>query len=162
MSDGAPEYVIDPNRIRATGDEEFEAVALSLSIGDGGVTVEVRTGAFSDRTVELDYEAIVAVDRLEELAYALVFETADTEYTVTNVSANDAKVAEVVEYVRERARRARQRQQSSADSGDAAADGSGDAVGGESAAAELQRWTDLYEQGVISEAELEQKKRELL
>lgn len=164
MSDGAPEYVIDPNRIRAVGAEEFEAVALSLSLDEAGVTVEVRTGAFSDRTVELDYSEVVAVDRLEELAYALVFETDDTEYIVTNVSANADEVAEMVEFVRRQMRRVRRQSESTDDAGASptAGDGGTAASGGESAAAELQRWTELYEQGVISEDELEEKKRELL
>lgn len=175
MSDAAPEYVIDPNRVRATGAEDLDAVALSLRIGDGGVVVGLRTGAFTDRTLELSYDELVAVDAVSELSYGLVVETAETAYTVTNVTASDDEIDAIVRYVRERVREARRARETERDDGvdDSGPDGEStengsadgddpDATGGESAATELQRWTDLYEQGVITEEELQEKKRELL
>lgn len=160
MSDGPPTHEIDPNRVRVEGREELDAVALSASLTDRTIQVSVRTGAVGSRDIELSYDDVEAVAAAQELSYALVVETDDAEYTITNITASREEITEIVEFVRGRMRStgADGSQANGAASGASASDDGGST----SAADELQKWVELNEQGVITDAELEEKKEELL
>lgn len=162
MSGEPPHYEIDPNRIRVRGREELEAIALSATVDASGVQVTVRTGAVSSREIQLSYADISSVETTEELTYGLVLVTDDSEYTITNVTANDEEFAEIVSFVRDRIRRHDSGQGNRTASGSSDPAGDTSAQSGAANAAELQKWVELNEQGVISDAELEEKKRELL
>lgn len=156
MSDGAPKYDINPNRVRVEGAEPFEAVALSTEIDESGVRINARTGTVTNRRIELSYDDIEAVDMVDELVYTLVFEAEGRQYTVTNVTASDDEIAEIVDYVRRQMRSPRtngRQPDPASDSGEEAETSTAD---------ELKKWVELNEQGVITDEELEAKKRELL
>lgn len=171
MSNRAPKYDIDPNRLRVDGPETYEAVAIAMEIDRDGVRIDARTGTVSSQNIELSYGEIEAVETVEELAYALVVDTEGTQYTVTNVTASERKIDEITAYVRDQIRRfQRNGTQPGADTGPttngATANGANadkdDGSAEISAAEELQKWVELNEQGVISDEELEEKKRKLL
>lgn len=155
---GGETYHIEPNRVRATGAEEFEAVAMQLSIDPSGVELELRTGALSTRTVELSYEDLDGVETVEKLSHALVLEADGTRYTVTNVTADERELRELLASLQEYLERAGAHDPAQPDDGTE----SGHTPRNAGAVDELERWVDPHEQGVISEEELEQKKRELL
>lgn len=156
MSDGVPEYDINPNRVRVEGEEPFEAVALSTTIDKSGVRINARTGSVTNRFIELSYDEIEAVDKVDELVYALVIEAEGQRYTMTNVTASDDEIAEIIDYIRRQIRSQRTNGRQS----DPAPEANGEAE--TSTADELSKWAELNEQGVISDEEFEEKKREFL
>jgi hypothetical protein len=164
MSEGPNTYDIDPSRVRVQGAEELDAVALSATVDDRQIRVEARTGAISTREFVLRYDDVDAVDVVRDLSYALVLETVDAEYKITNVTANGDEIDEIAEFVRTRMDKARRDEpRQNGTSPDAASGGQASTSDGQvSAADELQRWVELNEKGVISDAELEEKKEELL
>jgi len=150
---------LDANRVRASGAESFEEIVVSAAISPDCISIETRTGSISADELELSYEELEVVDSKRELSFALVFETTDTEYVLTNVTPDPNRIEDLVATIRERI----DPQGSRIPSSDGGAADSRSATGGSTSAAdELQKWVELYEQGVIDEAELEQKKRELL
>lgn len=96
------EFVFEPNRVRADGAVDVDAVALSLAVRQEDVTIEARTSTLSDEELRLSYDRLDAVRTRREATYTLVFETTATEYIVTNVSPDRATVREAVDYVRRR------------------------------------------------------------
>lgn len=197
MSDETVRFRADPNRLRAEGGEELDAIAMSLEIDDEGVHLTLRTGSFTKRTLDVPYEAVVATGYEEGLTYDLVLDADGTTYRVTNVTADESEMRELLAFVRDRMRAARQVGATTTGSDraaggpapaanePAAADGAGQssgeqpsagrsgagrsgeaagetADGGESVTEQLREWADLRDQGIVSEAEFEEKKRELL
>jgi hypothetical protein len=150
---------LDPNQLRASGDRSFDEIVLSAAVTPDGIQVETRSGSISTNEIEIAYDDLVAVTSKQELSFALVFETTDTEYVLTNVTPDPNRIEELVATIRERI----DPQSSRIPSSDGGAADSGSATGDSTSAAdELQKWVELHEQGVISDVELEQKKRELL
>jgi len=192
MSDETVRFRADPNRLRAEGGEELDAIAMSLEVDDEGVHLTLRTGSFTKRTLDVPYEAVVATGYEEGLTYDLVLDADGTTYRVTNVTADESEMRELLAFVRDRMRAARQVGTTTTGSDraaggpdpaanePAAADGAGQssgeqpstgqsarvadeaAAGGESVTEQLREWAELRDQGIVSEAEFEEKKRELL
>lgn len=163
MSNGAPNYEIDPSRIRISGDETSEAIAVSAEINETGIQITARTGSVSTREIELLYDDIDSVSSKKELLYALVLEAGETTYALTNVAANESQIQEITGDVRTAIEatnsvdvNGQQAKTSTTDAEDSNADTS------TSDADELQKWVELNEQGVISDEELEEKKQQLL
>lgn len=162
MSNGASNYEIDPSRIRMSGDEAFEAIALSAEINETGVHIAARTGSVSTREIELPYEDIDSVGAEEGLLYALVLEADGTRYALTNVAANESQIQEIIGDVRTAIEEANSPSVNGQQPEPDGATETDSADAPTSDADELQKWVELHEQGVISDEELEQKKRELL
>jgi hypothetical protein len=185
MSDETARFRTTPNRLRAEGATDLDAVAMSMLIDEEGVHLTVRRGTFDKDRINLTYDTVDAVDYRDDLTYSLVVEAGGTVYTVTNVTADRREIESIVEYVRGAVNRRRSRavdggsaRTGNAGSGSEArpeptggtggdADGSGSSTGaGAGAGADvterLREWADLRDQGIITDEEFETKKRELL
>lgn len=179
--DMVAEPEIDPNRLRIDGGDAADDVVVSASIETDATRVEVR-GGVATRTVEIPHDGLSAVDYDRGLNYDLVLTADGTTYRLTNVTASREEIESIADAIRQ-ARRERagsvtdggSPDAGAGRSGDAAAvggtpDGTGDSDGsgsaadpdGTTAADELRKWARLRDDGVITEAEFEQKKAELL
>jgi hypothetical protein len=95
-------YAGEPNRLLASGTKTLDAVALTFQVRSDGVRIEARTGSVSERTVDLEYGEIVTAELVEEVSTGIRLETADAEYTVTNVTSSVREGRAVVEEIRSR------------------------------------------------------------
>jgi len=102
MSKDETLYAAAPNRVLASGAETLDAIGLAFVIRPSGITIEARTGSLSERTITVDYADVFAVELVDEVAYGVRIETAETEYTVTNLTASIQEAQSVVEAMRER------------------------------------------------------------
>lgn len=189
MSEETVRFRADPNRLLAEGDEGIDAPAMSFEVDDDGLRLTARTGTLTKRTFEFAYADVTAVDYDEGLTYDLLFEADGTTYRVTNVTADQSEVRDLVAFVRDRGEEARRRERATGESttddggasgspnastngaagadpdpgtgsgGGAAADGSGATA---DVAEQLREWAALREEGIITEEEFEEKKRDLL
>jgi hypothetical protein len=107
MTDDTVRFRADPNRLRAEGGENLDAIAMSLELDGEGVHLALRTGSFTERTIDVPYASVSATGYEEGLTYDLVFEADGTTYRVTNVTADESEMREMLEFVRERVRAAR-------------------------------------------------------
>lgn len=167
MADESVRFTSNPNELRAAGREEMEAIALSLTIDKGGVVVEARLGTFTKREVELTYGQMSDVEVTEAISFGLVFYTPGTTYTVTNVTSDRREADEMAEFVLGQIRRASGTEQTNAGGANggrntASAPTDGGQESAPDATEQIQKWAQLHEQGIISDEEFEQKKRDLL
>jgi hypothetical protein len=188
MSEETVRFQVTPNRLRASGAESLDAIAMQLDVTEESLQVVLRTGRLSKRTLELQYGDLEAVRESQGVTFDLVVETADTTYTVTNVTGERTELENILSFVQKRIRELQQpdpeptREQGtpSGTSQNGASSGSGGAAGTASASAsaatdgagagsdamsvteQLKEWAELREQGIISDEEFERKKQELL
>lgn len=174
---------LDPNRLRVDDGNAADDVVVSASIEADATRVDVRRGV-GTRTVEIPHNALSTVDYDRGLNFDLVLTADETTYRLTSVTASRSEVESIVDIVRE-ARR--ERVGSVADGGspdpepapsdlnpdpepdrdsDLSSDpdpNAGSGPGGDTTAPdELRKWAQLRDEGVITEAEFEEKKAELL
>lgn len=102
MTDKPDEDAFEPNRVRISGETEANVVALSLRLESDAITIETRTSTVSGEEVTLPYDRIESVHVVREGTYTVVFETAQREYALTNLSADRTAVNELVDYARAR------------------------------------------------------------
>lgn len=97
-------YSFDPGRLRAEGQQEFDAVALSLHIDEEKMRVMTREGTVTDGEMTLKMSELESVGSVRETTHALTFEAGGTNYLVTDVAARDDRINEVVSYIRQQIR----------------------------------------------------------
>mgnify|MGYP000486505127 CR=1 FL=1 len=95
-------YVGEPNRLLASGEETLDAVGLTFQVRSDGIRMEARTGPVSERTVELDYDEVWDVELVGEVSTGIRLETAETQYTVTNVTSSIREGRAVADEIRDR------------------------------------------------------------
>lgn len=93
--------MLEPNRVRISGETEADTVAVSLDIGPDAVSVDTRNSAISGERVTLQYNSLESVHMEREATYTVILETDGCEYALTNLSADRTAVSEFVEYTRE-------------------------------------------------------------
>ena len=102
MQDNTVAYSFEPSRLIADGGRAFEAVAISLEIGDEAARVVTRDGTLSDDKLVVPYDDVVDVEATRNTTYSLSIETDSDRYEITNVTPDHGQVEYVLSYIRDR------------------------------------------------------------